>query len=116
MGRLADMRRNLVEQRKSLFGFRNIETRDGEAGMNNDKVADRDAVEQCQRDSVTNAADLDLRLLVVEQYRDTDRNRQAHRSIPDHRASRTQQRSSAQRRSWHCELIVGFTVLRELAA
>jgi hypothetical protein len=41
------VRGNLIEQRQCAFGFLDIEARDCKARVHDDKVADRDLIDQC---------------------------------------------------------------------
>ena len=58
--------------------FLDIQVRDGEAGMHDHIVADRNLLDQRDRNARANPADLDLDPLVIQQRRDPYRNSQAH--------------------------------------
>ena len=72
-----------VEQGQRLFGFLDVEARDGKPRMHDDIVADRDIFDERDRYAIVNPADFDLGPLVTEQCCDPHRNGEAHGSGPD---------------------------------
>lgn len=71
---------DLIKQCQSLLRVLHVKAGDGEAGMDDDVVPKRNAVDQSYRYAATNATDLDLDPLIIEQCRDSHRYGQAHTS------------------------------------
>jgi hypothetical protein len=68
MARLPSPFTELGEQRQRLLGLLRVELLDGVADVEDDVVADGDAVDQRQRDLLAHAADVDHRLVAFAQF------------------------------------------------